>query len=190
MAQTQTQDPPPPPTHTHTHTQACINARMSLWRHKHTLLYITIHVKYNGRTEKHYVKNAVRKMCLHSLSNVHQTKAWYIPFEYSVLDTRVWCRSLGHEEAKRTTFRVKYIEVFPTRIVYLYYKSCLRYTILVGNPRYIIQPPRWPSGKASASRVEDPGFESCLRQDFFRVESYQWLKNWHSSGYPARRLAM
>ena len=25
---------------------------------------------------------------------------------------------------------------FPTRMVYLYYKSCLRYTILVGNPQY------------------------------------------------------
>ena len=34
-------------------------------------------------------------------------------------------------------------------------------------------PPRWPSGKASASRAEDPGFESRLRQDFFGVESYQ-----------------
>ena len=44
--------------------------------------------------------------------------------------------------------------------------------------------------KASASGVEGPGFESRLRQDFFRVESYQWLKNWHSSGYPARRLAL
>ena len=27
--------------------------------------------------------------------------------------------------------------------------------------------------KASASRAEDPGFESRLRQDLFRVESYQ-----------------
>ena len=34
-------------------------------------------------------------------------------------------------------------------------------------------PPHWPSGKASASRVEDPGFESRLRWDFFGVESYQ-----------------
>ena len=51
-------------------------------------------------------------------------------------------------------------------------------------------PPRWPSGKASASRAKDPGFESRLRQDFFGVESCQWLKNWHSSGYPARRLAL
>ena len=34
-------------------------------------------------------------------------------------------------------------------------------------------PPRWPSGKASASRVEDSGFESRLRRDFFGVESYQ-----------------
>ena len=42
--------------------------------------------------------------------------------------------------------------------------------------------------KASASRAEDPGFESRLRWDFFVVESYQRLKNWHSSGYPARRL--
>ena len=27
--------------------------------------------------------------------------------------------------------------------------------------------PRWPSGKASTSRAEDPGFESHLRRDFF-----------------------
>ena len=44
--------------------------------------------------------------------------------------------------------------------------------------------------KASASRAEGPGFESHLRRDFFKVKSYQWLKNWHSSGYPARRLAL
>ena len=44
--------------------------------------------------------------------------------------------------------------------------------------------------KASASRAEDPGFESRLRWDSSGVESYQWLKNWHSSGYPARRLAL
>ena len=43
--------------------------------------------------------------------------------------------------------------------------------------------------KASASRAEDPGFESHLQRDFSGVESYQRLKNWHSSGYPARRLA-
>ena len=35
------------------------------------------------------------------------------------------------------------------------------------------QPARWPSGKASASRAEDPGFESCMRRDFFGVEPYQ-----------------
>ena len=34
-------------------------------------------------------------------------------------------------------------------------------------------PPRWPSGKVSASRAEDPRFESPLCQDFFRVKSYQ-----------------
>ena len=33
--------------------------------------------------------------------------------------------------------------------------------------------PRWPSGKASASRAEDPGFESRLCRDFFGVKSYQ-----------------
>ena len=43
---------------------------------------------------------------------------------------------------------------------------------------------------ASTSRAEDPGFESRLRRDFSGVESYQRLKNWHSSGYPARRLAL
>ena len=44
--------------------------------------------------------------------------------------------------------------------------------------------------KVSVSRAEDPWFESRLRRDVFGVESYQWLKNWHSSGYPARRLAL
>ena len=36
-----------------------------------------------------------------------------------------------------------------------------------------LTPPRWPSGKASASRAEDPGFESRLRRDISEVESYQ-----------------
>ena len=36
----------------------------------------------------------------------------------------------------------------------------------------------------SASRVEDPWFESHSRLDFSGIESNQWLKNWHSSGYP------
>ena len=31
-----------------------------------------------------------------------------------------------------------------------------------------LSPPRWPSGKASASRAEGPWFESRLRRDFFR----------------------
>ena len=44
--------------------------------------------------------------------------------------------------------------------------------------------------KASTSREEDPGFESRLRRDFSGVESHQWLKNWHSTGYPAKRLAL
>ena len=37
--------------------------------------------------------------------------------------------------------------------------------------------------KASTSRAEGPGFESRLRRDFFGVESYQWLKNWHARRY-------
>ena len=37
----------------------------------------------------------------------------------------------------------------------------------------VLGPPRWPSGKASASRAEDPRFESRWRWDFFGVESYQ-----------------
>ena len=44
--------------------------------------------------------------------------------------------------------------------------------------------------KASASKADDPGFEFRLCRDFSGVKSYQWLKNWHSSSYPARRLAL
>ena len=44
--------------------------------------------------------------------------------------------------------------------------------------------------KVSAWRVKDPGFKAHLRRYFFGVESYQWLNNWHSSGYPARHLVL
>ena len=44
--------------------------------------------------------------------------------------------------------------------------------------------------KAPALWGEHPGFESCLRRDFSGVESYRWRQNWHSSGYPARRLVL
>ena len=39
--------------------------------------------------------------------------------------------------------------------------------------------------KPSILRAADLGFNSCLHQDFSG-----WFKNWHSSGYPARRLAL
>ena len=45
--------------------------------------------------------------------------------------------------------------------------------------------------KASTSRAEDLGFKFPLALwGFFWVESYQWLQNWHSIGYPARRLVL
>ena len=47
-----------------------------------------------------------------------------------------------------------------------------------------------PIVKASTSSAEDSGFESRLHRDFSGDESYQWLKSWHSSGYPAKRLAL
>ena len=34
------------------------------------------------------------------------------------------------------------------------------------------RPPHWPSGKASASRAEDPGFKSRWRWDFFWGSSH------------------
>ena len=40
---------------------------------------------------------------------------------------------------------------FPTRRVYLHYISCLRYTILVGNPRYDPTPPQAPRGKRGSN---------------------------------------
>ena len=62
--------------------------------------------------------------------------------------------------------------------------SCTLFMCLVSH-FFLTKPPHWPSGKASASRAEEPRFESHLHRNFLGVESYQWLKNWHSSGYPA-----
>ena len=79
----------------------------------------------------------------------------------NVSDITVWLNP-GH--IKRQEFRVKEgIYLFKKKDIRLnlYFIFCIR------------RPPRWPSGKASASRAEGPGFESRLRPDFFRVESYQ-----------------
>ena len=40
-------------------------------------------------------------------------------------------------------------------------KDCTTFDFLTA-----LSPPRWPGGKASASRAEDPEFESRLRRDF------------------------
>ena len=53
-----------------------------------------------------------------------------------------------------------------------------RFVLFFKHLNLLLTPPRWHSGKASALRVEDPGYESRLCRDFFRVKSYQWLKNW------------
>ena len=43
-------------------------------------------------------------------------------------------------------------------------------------PIPIAIPPRWPSGKVSASRAEGPGFKSRLRRDFFGLSHTSDLK--------------
>ena len=44
--------------------------------------------------------------------------------------------------------------------------------------------------KASTSRAANLGFDSCLQCEDFSELSYQWLRNWYSSGYPARCLVL
>ena len=76
-------------------------------------------------------------------------------------------------------------------------KNYLYLTVMITH--VIWKPILWPLAsdrlvglvvKASASRAEGPGLESRLTRDFLGVESYQWLKHWYSSGYPARCLAL
>ena len=55
----------------------------------------------------------------------------------------------------------------------LYLSVSFSVCLSLSLPVCLFAPPRWPSGKASASRAENPGFESRLRRDFFGAESYQ-----------------
>ena len=50
--------------------------------------------------------------------------------------------------------------------------------------------PRWPSGLGVRLGSGRSGVRIQLATGFFQVVSYQWLKNWHSSGSPAKRLAL
>ena len=51
-------------------------------------------------------------------------------------------------------------------------------------------PPRWPNGWGVRLGSGRSGVRIPLATRFCRVESYQWFRNWHSSGYSARRLAL
>ena len=52
-------------------------------------------------------------------------------------------------------------------------------------------PPRCPSGEGVRRESGRCGVRFPLAPwGFSRVESYQWLENWHRSGYPARHLAL
>ena len=56
---------------------------------------------------------------------------------------------------------------------------------------YVKQTPHWPGGKATASRAEGPGFDFSLRRGVIFGSSHTSdLNILHSSGYPARRLAL
>ena len=50
------------------------------------------------------------------------------------LFTYLYCIDIKHYETAQSKYGA--YRGFPTRMVYLYYKSCLRYTIVVENPRY------------------------------------------------------
>ena len=85
------------------------------------------------------------------------------------------------------------------------------------NTNNYFLPPHWPCGLSVCLESGRPGVPFLLALGFFRVKSYQWLKYWgfltrmvylyyisclrytilvgnplywHSSGYPARRLAI
>ena len=60
---------------------------------------------------------------------------------------------------------------FRTRMVYLDYITCLRYTILVGNPRSFFYSLCGPVVKASASRAADPGSIPCTPRGAFSWSS-------------------
>ena len=75
------------------------------------------------------------------------------------------------------------------------YTSSRHQVCKVGWTQLIISPPQWDRlvglvVKASASGAEDLGFESCFWLDFSGSSHTIDLRNWHSSGYPARHLAL
>ena len=63
------------------------------------------------------------RVCFDLLRHMRRKVSYLSNFSVSAQDSTV---QLG-----KSTYRG-----FPTRMVYLYYILCLRYTILVGNPRY------------------------------------------------------
>ena len=63
-----------------------------------------------------------------------------------------------------------------------HYWGCLLSSLLIHLVGLVVRrPPR---------ERKVPGSNPACVRIFFGVESYLWLKNWYSSGYPARRLAL
>ena len=100
--------------HTHTHTHAYPTRHTHTQTNTHTLINTHRHTQ----TYKHTQTNTSTHTHTHTPEHAHT-----------------------HSEVQLFNCMVKIYQMatyqgFPTRMVYLYYISCLRYTILVGNPRY------------------------------------------------------
>ena len=110
-------------------------------------------MKNNGRTEKHYVKNAVRTghkgMQYRSREKVSGNSVT------SALARKLSPAHLTH-----------LLVIVTTACTYLCHSCSASPSTFMNLFLLLLRPPRWPSGKTSASRAEDPGFESRLNRDF------------------------
>ena len=78
---------------------------------------------------------------------------------------------------------------FMARLIRSHTASCYGLRLTWSSP--VHRPPPWPCGKGVRLGRGRSGIRFPLAPwGFFRVESYQRLKNWHSSGSPARFLAL
>ena len=108
---------------------------------------------------------------------------------------RVYCIFNNYQNKRKTTRKKESSEswkcLWPIKSEGEQHKtfSILLLILFYCNQMLPLKPPHWLSCKASVLRVADLVQFLLSLWSFFQVESYQWLKNWYSSGYPARYLA-
>ena len=120
----------PPSVYMYLHTD--VNAHVHTHTHTHTHAHTHMHTHTHTHTHKY--------THTHTCTNVYKIQIYTHLWTHAMAATKDFQTAI-HTGRHSLRFITLLFRGFLIRIVYLYYISCLKYTILVGNPQFVLHSP-------------------------------------------------